>query len=66
MTFAKLKGLIPEDKQTLVVSGGVACNGFIRDALKTVCDQLDYNLVIPPPKLCTDNGIMIAWNGLER
>lgn len=20
----------------------------------------------PPPKLCTDNGIMIAWNGVER
>lgn len=19
-----------------------------------------------PPKLCTDNGIMIAWNGMER
>ena len=29
-------------------------------------DQMDYTLVCPPPKLCTDNGIMIAWNGMEK
>ena len=23
-------------------------------------------LVVPPPKLCTDNGAMIAWAGVER
>lgn len=23
-------------------------------------------MVCPPPKYCTDNGVMIAWNGLER
>ena len=22
--------------------------------------------ICPPPSLCTDNGVMIAWNGLER
>ena len=27
---------------------------------------MGYTLVCPPPKLCTDNGIMIAWNGVER
>ena len=27
---------------------------------------MDYELFCPPPKLCTDNGIMIAWNGMER
>lgn len=66
MEFAKMKQLIPEDKQTLVVSGGVACNAFIADALDVVCNEIRYKLVVPPPKLCTDNGIMIAWNGLER
>jgi len=25
-----------------------------------------FNVVAPPIKLCTDNGIMIAWAGLER
>ena len=27
---------------------------------------MGYTLVTPPPKLCTDNGIMIAWNGMEK
>lgn len=27
---------------------------------------MDYRLVRPPPQLCTDNGIMIAWNGIEK
>ena len=22
--------------------------------------------VFPPPKYCTDNGVMIAWNGVEK
>jgi len=48
------------------VSGGVACNGYLRECLGIMCDQMDYTLVCPPPKLCTDNGIMIAWNGMEK
>lgn len=27
---------------------------------------MDFKLIVPPPKLCTDNGIMIAWNGVEK
>jgi len=23
-------------------------------------------LVLPPPKWCTDNGVMVAWAGVER
>lgn len=49
-----------------VVSGGVACNQYIRRALQKLCDNTGYQLLCPPPKLCTDNGIMIAWNGMER
>ncbi|CAG9768547.1 unnamed protein product [Ceutorhynchus assimilis] len=64
--YAARKQLIPTDKQTLVVSGGVGCNNFIAEGLEIVCSELGYRLVRPPPKLCTDNGIMIAWNGVER
>lgn len=28
--------------------------------------ELGYNFVRTPPKLCTDNGIMVAWNGVEK
>lgn len=49
-----------------VVSGGVAANNFISRALKMVCDEYEYHLSVPPPHLCNDNGVMIAWNGVER
>lgn len=49
-----------------VVSGGVACNGFIKHAMELVCQEMGYTLAVPPPHLCTDNGIMVAWNGIER
>ncbi|XP_071956673.1 tRNA N6-adenosine threonylcarbamoyltransferase, mitochondrial-like [Antedon mediterranea] len=60
------KRLIPDNNQTLVVSGGVASNSYIRTALEKTCSVLGYNLICPPPKLCTDNGIMIAWAGIEK
>lgn len=66
MEYVEIKGMIPENRRTLIVSGGSACNSFIKKALKIVCDELGYGLEVPPPKLCTDNGIMIAWNGVEK
>jgi N6-L-threonylcarbamoyladenine synthase len=50
----------------VVVAGGVAANGYVRAALAQTCAQADVALVAPPPALCTDNGAMIAWAGLER
>jgi N6-L-threonylcarbamoyladenine synthase len=50
----------------LVVAGGVAANGAIRRALMRFCSETGLRLVLPPPQLCTDNGAMIAWAGIER
>ncbi|KAI8093286.1 glycoprotease family-domain-containing protein [Halteromyces radiatus] len=50
----------------LVVSGGVASNQFFRTRLETLARSFDLPLVCPPPHLCTDNGAMIAWAGIER
>jgi N6-L-threonylcarbamoyladenine synthase len=50
----------------LVVAGGVAANGAIRSALKRFSVESGLRLVLPPLNLCTDNGAMIAWAGLER
>ncbi|XP_066143306.1 tRNA N6-adenosine threonylcarbamoyltransferase, mitochondrial isoform X2 [Euwallacea fornicatus] len=66
MEYVALKHLIPPDNQVLVVSGGVASNNFIAEGLQIVSDALNYRLVRPPNNLCTDNGVMIAWNGVER
>jgi N6-L-threonylcarbamoyladenine synthase len=50
----------------MVVAGGVAANGAIRRSLMRFCGETGLRLVLPPQHLCTDNGAMIAWAGLER
>jgi N6-L-threonylcarbamoyladenine synthase len=50
----------------LVVAGGVASNQTIRRTLVRFCGESGLRLVMPPPALCTDNGAMIAWTGIER
>ncbi|XP_049865938.1 tRNA N6-adenosine threonylcarbamoyltransferase, mitochondrial-like [Pectinophora gossypiella] len=66
MEFCHQNNLIPEGKKQLVVSGGVACNNFIFNALTMLCNEFNYSIYRPLPKLCTDNGVMIAWNGFEK
>jgi tRNA A37 threonylcarbamoyltransferase TsaD len=38
--------------------------------LLTACSQVaeaaGLQLVFPPPQWCTDNGVMVAWAGMER
>lgn len=50
----------------LVVAGGVAANGAVRAALTEICRRWGAEFIAPPVKLCTDNGAMIAWAGVER
>jgi N6-L-threonylcarbamoyladenine synthase len=52
--------------QTLVAAGGVAANGRLRRRLIALAGDYGLGFVAPPPALCTDNGAMIAWAGLER
>lgn len=50
----------------LVVGGGVAANGAVREMLEEVATKHKMVFSAPPMKYCTDNGVMIAWAGLER
>ncbi|XP_073278774.1 probable tRNA N6-adenosine threonylcarbamoyltransferase, mitochondrial isoform X2 [Primulina huaijiensis] len=50
----------------LVVSGGVASNQYVRARLDKIVGRTCLQLVFPPPSLCTDNGVMIAWTGIEH
>jgi N6-L-threonylcarbamoyladenine synthase len=52
--------------QALVIAGGVAANEAIRSTLARFSTQAGLKLVAPPSNLCTDNGAMIAWAGIER
>ncbi len=50
----------------LVVAGGVAANVALGARLAGWAEEENLLLAVPPPALCTDNGAMIAWAGIER
>ncbi len=50
----------------LVIGGGVGANSAIRRALTRLCAESGLRFISPPPNLCSDNGAIIAWAGLER
>ena len=52
--------------KNIVVSGGVASNTYLRSKLQNLAKKNDLVFAAPPIRFCTDNGVMIAWAGLER
>lgn len=52
--------------QRLVVAGGVAANKRLSALLARAAADVGFELTIAPVRLCTDNGAMVAWAGLER
>jgi len=51
---------------TIVVAGGVAKNSAIRNSMELLAKKYDMLFAAPPMGLCTDNGAMIAWAGIEN
>ncbi|WIA37240.1 hypothetical protein OEZ86_014187 [Tetradesmus obliquus] len=52
--------------QHLVVAGGVASNQYVRQQVSQVAEASGMQLVLPPARWCTDNGVMVGWAGVER
>lgn len=53
-------------KPTIVVCGGVAANQHIRTILQGLTHVHRMDFIAPPLALCSDNGAMIAWVGIEK
>lgn len=65
--ITEFKNRYGRDKRfPLVVSGGVAANARIRKALQHLSESSGMDFVAPPMELCSDNGAMIAWTGIEK
>jgi N6-L-threonylcarbamoyladenine synthase len=41
--------------------GGVACNNYLREQLRTICDKKNKPFFAPSKLFCTDNAAMIAF-----
>ena len=57
---------IKAGKLPFVVAGGVAANKALRSSLETLAADHNFSFHAPPIGLCTDNGAMIAWAGVEK
>lgn len=58
---SKTESALKEYKiKTLILSGGVAANTYIREALLTMCKRIDIDFFVPERKYCTDNATMIG------
>lgn len=49
----------------LMIGGGVAANSRLRSLAQERCEDAGIILRVPRPKLCTDNGAMVAALGAE-
>lgn len=52
--------------RTLIVAGGVACNGALREASRAAATRLRIPIYFPSPHLSTDNAAMIAAAGTVK
>ncbi|EDV99728.1 probable tRNA N6-adenosine threonylcarbamoyltransferase, mitochondrial [Drosophila grimshawi] len=58
--------LFGETPPTLVVSGGVANNDVIYENLERLSLAYNCRCYRPSKRYCSDNGVMIAWHGIEQ
>jgi N6-L-threonylcarbamoyladenine synthase len=52
--------------KTLIVAGGVACNGALRESAIKAAAELGVPVYFPSPHLSTDNAAMIAAAGTVK
>jgi universal protein Kae1 len=69
VTFSMLteiteRALAHTEKDSVLLTGGVAANKRLQEMLKSISDEHNVNSYVVSPKLAGDNGAMIAWTGI--
>ena len=65
LTRKALLACAEQNADTLIIGGGVAANSRLRALAQERCDAAGVRLRVPSPRLCTDNGAMIAAVGAK-
>jgi N6-L-threonylcarbamoyladenine synthase len=67
-SLVKTMERVAEDNypKTLIIAGGVACNGKLREVAKVAAARLGVPVYFPSPHLSTDNAAMIAAAGTAK
>ncbi len=63
LTFKAIRAAHDTGVETMVLGGGATANSRIRSLAQERCDAAGIELRVPKPRLCTDNGVMIAALG---
>jgi N6-L-threonylcarbamoyladenine synthase len=63
LTRRAVRACVDHGVDHLVIGGGVAANSRLRALAEERCVAAGVTLRVPPPKLCTDNGAMVAALG---
>jgi N6-L-threonylcarbamoyladenine synthase len=58
--------LYPKTSRALAVAGGVSANKYIAQKLEQAAAKYNFQIIVPPLNLCTDNAVMMAWAAIER
>jgi N6-L-threonylcarbamoyladenine synthase len=65
LTRKAVRACKDEGVDHLMIGGGVAANSRLRVLAQERCEAAGIRLRVPRPKLCTDNGAMVAALGAE-
>ena len=63
LTEVTERALAHRGRKSVVLGGGVACNGRLREMVRAMTESRGGSTFGPPRSLCVDNGAMIAWTG---
>lgn len=66
LEFCLERDLFGSSQKSLVVSGGVANNDTIFQDISGLAEKFECKTYRPSKKYCSDNGVMIAWQGIEQ
>jgi N6-L-threonylcarbamoyladenine synthase len=66
LVLKSLSALKQENAKSIILTGGVAANSFLRRRMREEGEGAGFAVYIPSPRYCTDNAAMIAMAGIAH